>query len=147
MMIKNDPAKRWVNGSVGQVSRLDEKNIWVKINGKTHHMEREEWQELQYSYDNKTEKVMEISKGSFRQYPIKLAWAMTIHKSQGKTFDKIVVDVGNGAFAHGQTYVALSRCRTLEGITLNREIRQKDIIVDNRVNDFHQKAGQRQSES
>lgn len=147
IMIKNDPAKRWVNGSVGQITKLDDRNVWVKIDKKSYHVEREEWQEFQYSYDNKKEKVMEIGKGTFRQYPIKLAWAMTIHKSQGKTFDKIVVDVGNGAFAHGQTYVALSRCKTLEGITLNREIHQKDIIVDKRVNEFHQKVSQPKVES
>lgn len=147
IMIKNDPAKRWVNGSVGQIAKLDERNIWVKIDRKIYQVEREEWQEFQYSYDNKKEKVVEIAKGTFRQYPIKLAWAMTVHKSQGKTFDKIVVDVGNGAFAHGQTYVALSRCRTLEGITLNREIHQKDIIVDKRITEFHQKASRPKAET
>jgi ATP-dependent DNA helicase PIF1 len=97
---------------------------------------------VQFFYDKDKEKVEEKEQGAFLQYPIKLAWAMTVHKSQGKTFDKIVVDVGNGAFAHGQTYVALSRCRTLEGITLNREIHQKDIIVDKRINEFHKTASQ-----
>jgi len=146
MMIKNDPAKRWVNGSVGQITKLDENNIWVKLAGKSYHVEKEEWKAVQFFYDKDKEKVEEKEQGAFLQYPIKLAWAMTVHKSQGKTFDKIVVDVGNGAFAHGQTYVALSRCRTLEGITLNREIHQKDIIVDKRINEFHQKASQRTSD-
>lgn len=146
MMIKNDPAKRWVNGSVGQISKLDERNIWVKIDGTTYRVEREEWRKLEYSYDNRKEKVVEIERGAFRQYPIKLAWAFTVHKSQGKTFDKIVVDVGSGAFAHGQTYVALSRCRTLEGIRLIREIQKKDIIVDQQITEYHQKANQSEEE-
>jgi ATP-dependent DNA helicase PIF1 len=147
MMIKNDPAKRWVNGSVGQIAKLDEKNIWVKIDGKTYKVEKEEWQKLQYSYDKKKEEIVEIERGTFKQYPIKLAWAMTVHKSQGKTFDKITVDVGSGAFAHGQTYVALSRCRTLEGITLIREFQQTDVIVDKRITDYHQKVGRPKEET
>jgi ATP-dependent exoDNAse (exonuclease V) alpha subunit len=76
--------------------------------------------------------------GTFTQYPLKLAWAVTIHKSQGKTFDKVIIDMGKGAFEHGQTYVALSRCRTLEGIVLKQKIKPQDVMVDERVVEFYE---------
>ncbi|MFN5236625.1 MAG: ATP-binding domain-containing protein, partial [Bacteroidota bacterium] len=76
--------------------------------------------------------------GSFSQFPLKLAWAITIHKSQGKTFDKVIIDLAGGAFEHGQLYVALSRCRTLEGIVLRKPIRPADVITDERVVDFYE---------
>ena len=75
--------------------------------------------------------------GKFTQYPLKLAWAITIHKSQGKTFDKMIIDLGRGAFEHGQTYVALSRCRTLEGIVLKKKLRPQDVLVDERIVEFY----------
>jgi ATP-dependent DNA helicase PIF1 len=77
--------------------------------------------------------------GSYKQYPLRLAWAMTIHKSQGKTFDKVIIDLTGGAFEHGQTYVALSRCRTLEGIVLRQRIRPQDIRVDERIVEFYER--------
>ena len=76
--------------------------------------------------------------GTFNQYPLKLAWAVTVHKSQGKTFDKVIIDMGRGAFETGQTYVALSRCRTLEGIVLKQKLQPKDIMVDERVVEFYE---------
>ncbi len=76
--------------------------------------------------------------GSFRQFPLKLAWAITIHKSQGKTFDNVIIDLGRGAFEHGQTYVAFSRCRTLEGIVLKQELRLQDIITDERIVEYYE---------
>ena len=76
--------------------------------------------------------------GTFTQYPLKLAWAITIHKAQGKTFDRAVIDLGRGAFEHGQTYVALSRCRTLEGIVLKEKLRMEDILVDPRIVEFYE---------
>lgn len=139
MMIKNDPAKRWVNGSMGEIADLEENAIWVVIEGKKHKVEREIWKEIEYSFSSAVNKIIEIEKGSFSQFPLKLAWAITVNKSQGKTFNKIAFDIGNGAFAHGQTYVALSRCRSLEGITLLREVQPKDIIVDPRVIEYHDK--------
>ena len=93
----------------------------------------------EYLSNKETEEIEKKNIAEFNQYPIRLSYAMTIHKSQGKTFEKIVVDVGNGAFAHGQVYVALSRSKTLEGIFLNNPIRDRDIIVDQRVIDFHKK--------
>ncbi|MBD0260121.1 MAG: AAA family ATPase [Cytophagales bacterium] len=140
MFIKNDPLKRWVNGTVGKLVKLDEDAIRVRVDGKTYPVEREQWSEITYEYDPKTKSIKEQTKGTFRQFPLKLAWAMTIHKSQGKTFDRAVIDMGSGAFAHGQTYVALSRCRTLEGIRLNRQIGPADIIVDQRVAEYYRAA-------
>jgi ATP-dependent exoDNAse (exonuclease V) alpha subunit len=140
MLIKNDPLKRWVNGSVGRLVKLDPDAIWVRVDGKTHKVEREQWSEITYAYDAQTKAITAQTKGTFRQFPVKLAWAMTIHKSQGKTFDRAVIDMGSGAFAHGQTYVALSRCRTLEGIRLNRQIGPADIIVDQRVAEYYRTA-------
>lgn len=139
MMIKNDPAKRWVNGSIGHIVELEENTIWVMIEGKKYKVEREEWKDIEYIYSSSSNGVTEKVIGSFRQFPLKLAWAITVHKSQGKTFDKIAFDIGNGAFAHGQTYVAISRCRSLEGITLLREVQPKDMIVDQRVIEYHSK--------
>ncbi len=133
MLIKNDSMKRWVNGTVGIISRLTNREIWVEIDGQSYKMEQETWEEISYQYDAKQKEIKENILGKFTQFPVKLAWAMTIHKSQGKTFDKVVIDIGTGAFSHGQTYVALSRCKTLEGIVLNKEIRPSDVIVDDRV--------------
>jgi ATP-dependent exoDNAse (exonuclease V) alpha subunit len=133
MMIKNDSLKRWVNGTVGIISRLTNREIWVEIDGHSYKMELETWEDISYQYDARRKEIKENVLGKFTQFPVKLAWAMTIHKSQGKTFDKVVIDIGTGAFSHGQTYVALSRCKTLEGIVLNKEIRPSDVIVDERV--------------
>lgn len=140
MFIKNDPLKRWVNGTVGKLVKLDEHTIRVRVDGKTYPVEREQWSEITYAYDAQTKAITAQTKGTFRQFPVKLAWAMTIHKSQGKTFDRAVIDMGSGAFAHGQTYVALSRCRTLEGIRLNRQISPADVIVDHRVAEYYRTA-------
>ena len=96
-----------------------------------------EWEIIRYKIGESGGLETE-SAGSFRQYPLKLAWAITIHKSQGKTFDRVRINLEGGAFEHGQLYVALSRCRTLEGIVLTRPIRPQDIITDERIADFYQ---------
>lgn len=102
------------------------------------------WKKVEYEYNREENKIEAVVTGSFYQYPIKLAWAITIHKSQGKTFERVIIDLGNGAFAHGQTYVALSRCRTLNGIHLKKPIKYSDIIFDSRVSSFlNQKADKR----
>jgi ATP-dependent exoDNAse (exonuclease V) alpha subunit len=94
---------------------------------------------IEYQYNKEEKKIEAIVTGSFTQFPVKLAWAITIHKSQGQTFDNIIIDLGNGSFTHGQTYVALSRCTSLEGIILKTKIGQKDIILDPKVSRFIRK--------
>lgn len=137
MMLKNDPDRRWVNGSIGKISEILDEEILVELNNKEYSIKKESWEKVKYVKNPNTEKIEKKVIGEFIQYPIRLSYAMTIHKSQGKTFDKIVIDIGKGAFAHGQIYVALSRCKTLDGIVLNNMIKKNDIIVDQRVIDFY----------
>jgi ATP-dependent exoDNAse (exonuclease V) alpha subunit len=140
MFIKNDPEGRWVNGTLGTVSEcLDKKkkNIKVKINNKTHKVEREEWNKVRFTYDEDSDEVLEEVISSFKQFPIKLGWAVTIHKSQGLTLESCSVDLGSGAFATGQAYVALSRCKNLNSLHLQRELKVSDALVDPDIIDFH----------
>ncbi|MBK8557912.1 MAG: AAA family ATPase [Lewinellaceae bacterium] len=144
MFVKNDSEKQYVNGTIGKITALGPNSITVEVkadNGKRNSIQvaMADWEIIRYKSDASggidTESV-----GSFRQYPLKLAWAITIHKSQGKTFDEVVIDLQGGAFEHGQLYVAMSRCRTLEGIVLKHPIRHQDVITDERVVDFYQNA-------
>ena len=140
MFIKNDPEGRWVNGTLGTVSEcLDKKkkNIKIKINNKTHKVEREEWNKVKFTYDDDSDEVLEEVVSSFKQFPIKLGWAVTIHKSQGLTLESCSVDLGSGAFATGQAYVALSRCKNLNSLHLQRELKVSDALVDPDIVDFH----------
>ena len=142
MFIKNDSEGRWVNGTLGTVIEcLDKKKkcIKVKINSKTHRVEREEWNKVKFTYDDDSDEVLEEVVSSFKQFPIKLGWAVTIHKSQGLTLDSCSVDLGTGAFATGQAYVALSRCRNLNSLHLQRELKISDALVDPDIQDFHGK--------
>jgi ATP-dependent exoDNAse (exonuclease V) alpha subunit len=111
----------------------------VEINRHVHSIKKESWEAIEYEYDQETKKIKANVTGTFIQYPIKAAWAVTIHKSQGQSFDQIAIDLGNGAFTHGQTYVALSRCTSLEGITLRTPVQYKDIILDPKVVNFMKK--------
>ncbi len=143
MFVKNDPEGNYVNGSLGRISQISNDKIIVetKIRGedKVLDLDRVEWEVLKYEVDPKEPERFKTSvSGTFTQYPIKLAWAITIHKSQGKTFDNIIIDLGKGAFDFGQTYVALSRCRTLGGISLNKMITGRDIIVDPIIVDYYE---------
>jgi ATP-dependent exoDNAse (exonuclease V) alpha subunit len=137
MLLKNDSGKRWVNGTIGIVDNLDKDSITVKINDSKYKIEKETWNEVEYILNKETKEIEPKIIAGFSQFPLQLSYAMTIHKSQGKSFDKITIDVGTGAFAHGQVYVALSRCRTLNGIILSNQIRNSDIIVDPRVIEFY----------
>ncbi|MDE6301061.1 MAG: AAA family ATPase [Muribaculaceae bacterium] len=137
VFIKNDPERRWVNGTLGRVSSLREDFIEVEIeDGNIYEIEREGWGNVKYDFNEETGEVTETPLGAFFQYPLKLAWAITIHKSQGLTFSRVNIDVGAGAFAGGQTYVALSRCRSLGGITLASPMRYSDIYVRPEVVNF-----------
>ncbi len=140
MMLRNDPGKRWVNGSIGRIARLSKTSITVSIDGTDYAIPKERWEKIQYAWDADTEKIEREVIGAFEQYPIKLAWAITIHKSQGQTLTDVVIDMRSGAFAHGQLYVALSRCTSLSGIRLKTRIRPSDVIFDPRVLEFRNKA-------
>ncbi|RKZ53182.1 MAG: AAA family ATPase [Candidatus Parabeggiatoa sp. nov. 3] len=134
MFVKNDSEGRWVNGTLGRIKKIKRDQIQVETPDKiSYTVKKAKWEIVNYQFDEKTQTVTTDVTGSFTQYPLKLAWAITIHKSQGKQFDKVIVDLGWGTFAHGQLYVALSRCKTLEGLILKSQVRPKDVIVDNRV--------------
>jgi ATP-dependent DNA helicase PIF1 len=144
MFVRNDPDKEFVNGTIGKIIQMDENSIKIHVNGvggtiKKIDVPKIEWEIKKYKISITGDIEMETI-GSFRQYPLKLAWAITIHKSQGKTFDRMMIDLGGGAFEHGQLYVALSRCRTLEGIVLKNKIKPSDVITDERIVDFHYQA-------
>ncbi|MEM6319284.1 MAG: AAA family ATPase, partial [Bacteroidota bacterium] len=144
MFIKNDPERRFVNGTIGKIIELSPEGIKVLVQegGKERIIDtpRLEWEIVRYKISETDEtKIEEESIGKFTQYPLKLAWAITIHKSQGKTFEKVIIDLGKGAFEHGQTYVALSRCKTLEGIVLKQALRPQDVIVDEKILDFYER--------
>lgn len=134
VFVKNDPERRWVNGSIGIITAFGEADITVQLEDGTKHAVTEDvWENVKYEYNEDKKEVIEKSLGSFVQYPLKLAWALTIHKSQGLTFDKVIIDIGQGAFSGGQTYVGLSRCRSLDGIKMRSTINQRDIFVNQRV--------------
>ncbi len=137
MMVKNDAVGRWVNGDIGVVKKMGSTSIHVLLeNGKTEEVESESWESVRYEYDDMSNAVSSEVVGKYVQLPVKLAWAVTIHKSQGKTFDKAVIDFGKGTFAHGQAYVALSRVRSMEGITLLTPLSPRDVQVDERIINF-----------
>jgi tetratricopeptide (TPR) repeat protein len=137
VFIRNDVDRRWVNGTIGRVCYLSKERVRVALEtGNEYDLEPEVWNNTVYKYDEEEKTVTEIVKGSFKQFPIKLAWALTIHKSQGLTFNKVNIDLGNGAFTGGQTYVALSRCTSLEGITMATPLRESDVTVNRTVVNF-----------
>lgn len=136
MMLTNHPEHFWVNGDIGTIYDLGPDFIKVEIKGNIYQVQPYVWEDVRYEFNPLNQKLEPKVNGFFKQYPLKLAWAITIHKSQGLTFDNIYVDMGNGAFAPGQTYVALSRCRSLRGVQLKKPITVRDIRCDARVTQF-----------
>lgn len=145
IFIRNDKEGRWYNGTIGKVTRLNDGEVYVMLeNGKEMEVLPELWENMQYTYNEKEKKVEEKVLGTFYQIPIKPAWALTVHKSQGLTFNHVVIDFVGGAFTGGQTYVALSRCTSLEGITLLKPLSERDIIVNMAVVEFSKQFNNRQ---
>lgn len=141
MFTKNDSKKRWVNGTIGIVKKLSDKLIYVEIEDNNckfiYSVQRTVWESYEHKYDYEHRKVISEVIGKYVQFPLMLAWAVTIHKSQGKTLSNVLIDLGSGAFTHGQVYVALSRCRSLFGISLVNPIKMSDIKCHERVKQFY----------
>lgn len=140
IFLKNDRDKKWVNGTIGKIASLKDNEIKVDIDGIAYSVYPQTWSKIRYSYNQDTKKVEEEVVSSFTQYPLRLAWALTVHKSQGQTYGSVAIDLGGGAFADGQTYVALSRCQSIEGLYLKRGILREDILVSSDVINFMKSA-------
>ena len=137
MFIKNDPDRRFINGTLGEVKSIDKNSIAVRLaeSGTIIDVEPMEWQNIRYQFDEESKEISSKQIGRFKQYPLKAAWAITVHKSQGLTFDKAIIDV-HAAFSPGQAYVALSRCRTLDGLVLSSPVSVSVFMRDNAVDAY-----------
>lgn len=142
MMLNNDMQGRWVNGTIGKIIRIQKHadegdEIVVRFSdGKIHKVLPHTWELFRFTFDENKNSLVSETVGTFTQYPVRLAWAVTIHKGQGKTFDNVIIDIGRGTFAHGQLYVALSRCTSFKGIVLKKPVAKKHIFMDWRVVKF-----------
>ncbi|MFH1187369.1 MAG: WYL domain-containing protein, partial [bacterium] len=139
MFLRNDSGGRWVNGTIGKVLGFEEEVGILEVelsDGNIVSVLPEKWDIYETTFNKKMKKLEKETLGSFTQYPLKLAWAITVHKSQGKTFDKVIIDLSGGVFACGQTYVALSRCRSLDGIILKCPVKKSQILVDWKISKF-----------
>lgn len=141
MMLNNEPRGQWVNGTLGHIDTITEDAGAVTIrvtldNGYSGTLSSYTWEAIRFVWDDTAQRITSEVVGSFTQYPLRLAWAVTIHKAQGKTFDAVVIDVGHGTFAPGQVYVALSRCRSLEGLVLRTPLKSEHVLIDPRAQAF-----------
>lgn len=143
MFVMNDPDKKWVNGSIGRVLSYTDEEVTIELakEGESQIVQTNavEWKIFDYTFDSKKKKIIEKEKGTYKQIPIRLAWAVTIHKSQGMSFDRVFINLGTRVFAPGQAYVAFSRCRSMEGIVLARKLYPMDIFLDQSVIDFSER--------
>ena len=130
MLIKNDPEGRWVNGTLATVAGFSGTRVIVEIDDHVYEIEPTAWEKYRYELDPETKKVKREVVGTFKQMPLRLAYAVTIHKAQGLTLDKVFIDFDSGMFAHGQAYVAFSRARSLDGLSISRELRPRDLVLD-----------------
>jgi ATP-dependent exoDNAse (exonuclease V) alpha subunit len=132
VLVKNDSGKRWVNGSLGTVNRTEQDSVWVRLDGMDTVVEvkKEKWERVEYRWNQTENRIVPEVVGSYSQIPLKAAWAMTIHKAQGLTLENVRVDLGDGAFASGQAYVALSRVRSHKGLSLSNRLTPADVRVD-----------------
>lgn len=130
MMIRNDPEGRWVNGSLAHVAGFGSRSVIVEIDGRAYEIDPVAWEKYRYDFEMDTKKVKREVVGTFKQMPLRLAYAVTIHKAQGLTLDKVFIDFDSGMFAHGQAYVAFSRARSLEGLEISRPLRPRDLVLD-----------------
>ena len=134
MMLRNDPSRRWVNGTLGRIASLSDDLISVEISGQTYSVDKETWDKYEYEYDPEEQSITHQIVGTFTQYPLRLAYAITIHKSQGQTFDSVIIDYSEAsAFAPGQTYVALSRCRSFDTLYLTSTLSLQDVRVNQEI--------------
>lgn len=144
MFVRNDPERRWVNGTLGVVTALHDGAVRVRLDdGTSFDVERIEWQDIRYGLDEEKKTIVEEVAGTYVQFPLMPAWAVTIHKAQGLTLSRVMVDLDRGAFAEGQVYVALSRCQTLEGLSLRREVRLSEVRCSEPARAFYGKMRRR----